>query len=33
MELDVCVNCNEKYYAEGQIDEMICLRKILKRKK
>ena len=33
MEVDVCKSCNEKYYSEGQIDEMILLNKRLQKEK
>ena len=33
MEVDVCKSCNEKYYSEGQIDEMILLKKRLQKEK
>ncbi|MBI5681668.1 MAG: YgiT-type zinc finger protein [Deltaproteobacteria bacterium] len=33
MELDVCKNCNEKYYTEGQVDTLIHFKKRFEKEK
>jgi len=33
VEAEVCVNCHEKYFPEGTVDQMIDQREIMQRRK